>query len=145
MFSQAAPATSPESAPSKPAQPDSETAAAAAAAPAVRQPTLKPDAASAPNGSLHSNNPAGPEPVSDLTQADGIHPGSPNKSAQPTANLAADGTETASPQTDTPQGLAACEGQLDAFGRMCGLTNQQKLQAFLKLVFQYQEVRGNCP
>lgn len=133
-----APPTTPQaSAPSNTTELNSEVAAAAA--PAVCHPTLKPDFASAPNSNLHSNNIHVTKPTVGSTQANGIHPGSPHKSAEPTANPATDGSKTSSLWPDTRQGLAACEGQLEAFGKMCGLSNQQKLQDFLKLTFEYQE------
>lgn len=136
-----APPTTPQaSAPSNTTELNSEVAAAAA--PAVCHPTLKPDFASAPNSNLHSNNIHVTKPTVGSTQANGIHPGSPHKSAEPTANPATDGSKTSSLWPDTRQGLAACEGQLEAFGKMCGLSNQQKLQDFLKLTFEYQEVRA---
>jgi len=43
-------------------------------------------------------------------------------------------------QSETPDGMGACSAQLDAFGAMCGLGNKQKLEIFLQLIFDFQQV-----
>lgn len=86
------------------------------------------------NHPVKSGN-SGAEAVADVAQAEKCL----SRAAQPTASPP-DGTTLSNNKVDASTGLSSCEGQLAAFGTMCGLSNQQKLQGFLQSIFQNQEV-----
>ena len=87
------------------------------------------------NDAVESSN-RGAEAVADVAQPERSLP----RSAQATASPSPDGNTISNNKADTSTGLSSCEGQLAAFGTICGLSNQQMLQGFLQSIFQHQEV-----
>lgn len=102
----------------------------AAAVPAANQPTH-----SLGPASVESNTDR-PESATDDAQVNAAPP----MPAQPTACPPTDATTDCTVKKDMAHGVAGCEELLVAFGTMCGHSNQQKLQGFLKAVAEYQEV-----
>lgn len=109
----------------------SDTASDAAAVPSsANQPTHT--LGTAP---LESNTDR-PESATDGAQVNAAPP----KPAQPTACPPTGANTDCAVKPDMADGVASREELLAAFGTMCGHSNQQKLQGFLKAIAEYQEV-----